>query len=68
MKRTYLCQFFDTYPDKIVTESELFEAVRFIPVTREQLKLMIQRGINDGWLEYRNRGSVVYYFKKHCHE
>ena len=68
MKKTYLYQFFDTYPNRIVTENELFEAMRLIPVARERLKLMIKQGFNEGWLKSQNIGRVVYYAKKQCNE
>ena len=68
MKKTYLYQFFDTYPNRIVTENELFEAMRLIPVARERLKLMIKQGFNEGWLNSQNIGMVVYYAKKQCNE
>lgn len=68
MKKTYLYLFFDIYPNRIVTEDDLFEAVRLIPVTRERLRQMIEQGMTEGWLESQNKESVVYYFKKHCHE
>ena len=64
MKKTYLYQFFDMYPDRAVTADELFEAMRLIPVTRERLSQMIAEGMANGWLALETVNEVDYYSVK----
>lgn len=60
MKKSYLYQYFETYPDRVMTEDEIFVAVHYL-ASREKLDEMIAEGIADGWLASTTDGNTTYY-------
>lgn len=62
-KRTYLYQYFETYPSREVTEDESFDALHYL-VSREKLAEMIEQGIAEGWLASTTVGRTKYYHLK----
>ena len=64
MRNSYLFQYFETYPNRSVTEEELLNEAMPGLVNREELSEMIEQGLADGWLASTNDGSTMYYHLK----
>lgn len=61
MRNSYLFQYFETYPNRSVTEEELLNEAMPGLVNRGKLSEMIAEGIADGWLASTTDGNTTYY-------
>ena len=64
MRNSYLFQYFETYPNRSVTEEELLNEAMPGLVNREELSEMIEQGLADGWLASTTDNNIVYYHLK----
>lgn len=67
MRKTYLYQYFECYPDRRVTINYLLNEAMPGLVDREKLTEMIAEGIADGWLTSTTADNTTYYMLKHSY-